>query len=59
MPGIVTHNLLAETVIKDLADGKLKAMIKANHHAFRLGVNGPNFLYFINSLPWSDQKVRK
>lgn len=59
MPGIITHNLLAETVIRDLTDDKLKAMIKANHHAFRLGVNGPDFLYFINSLPWSDQKVRK
>jgi len=58
MPSIITHTLMAEKVLRSLPDAELKTLINNNKQAFLLGVNGPDFLYFYDAMPWNDQKMR-
>ncbi|MPM24216.1 hypothetical protein SDC9_70697 [bioreactor metagenome] len=58
MPSIITHTLMAEKTLQELPTGPLKEAINANKEAFLLGANGPDYLYFYNALPWTDQKIR-
>lgn len=46
MPGFVTHELFGMDVFRRMADGNVKKYIQANVASFRLGLQGPDLLFY-------------
>lgn len=48
MPNIITHDLFCKEVLKEIQDDLLKSKIEKYMQEYRIGSNGPDFLFFHN-----------
>ncbi len=59
MPNIITHTIFCEEVRKEISNKKYKQMIENHYHEYRIGTNGPDFLFFYGFYPfWKKQDMR-
>lgn len=59
MPNILTHNLFAAEVQKELTDEKLREIIKAYPKEYTIGASGPDFFFYYDVFPWQNGKENK
>lgn len=59
MPSFVTHGLMALDVYNQIPTSRVKSAIKAHPSAFLLGSNGPDILFYYQSLPWQNAEKNK
>lgn len=56
MPNIITHTIFCEEVLKQITNQKYKQRIETYIEEYRIGTNGPDFLFFHNVFPlWKKQ----
>lgn len=59
MPNIITHTIFAEKVLETLSENKYKNIILNHKEEYRIGANGPDFLFFHNIFPlWKKQNKK-
>lgn len=46
MPGFVTHYVFGVNAYRQLDDKEIKRIIQTNHHAYSLGLQGPDLFYY-------------
>lgn len=59
MPNILTHALMANDVLQDLKDIKLKEIILKYPQVFSMATSGPDFLFYYKALPMQDATLGK
>lgn len=55
MPSIVTHYILAKEAILNMRS-HLSKLIEDHPKEFNIGSSGPDFFFYYNCLPWTNQK---
>lgn len=59
MPNIITHTIFCEEVLKEIKNKKYKTIIENHMHEYRIGTNGPDFLFFYGFYPfWKKQDMQ-
>lgn len=51
MPNIITHTIFSEEVLKTIKNKSYKQQIKKYKQLYRIGTNGPDFLFFHDVFP--------
>ncbi|TDW20832.1 zinc dependent phospholipase C [Breznakia blatticola] len=51
MPNLITHNIFCEEVLKDINNKKYRDIITSHMEEYRIGSNGPDFLFFHGVFP--------
>lgn len=52
MPCMITHKIFAEKTLLNLNKTDIVALIEKNAHLYYIGSNGPDILFYHNTLPW-------
>ena len=55
MPSLITHYIFADEAIKDM-NNHLSSIVKGHPKEFNIGSSGPDFFFYYNALPWTNQK---
>lgn len=56
MPNLITHAIFAQEVLKELPEGKYRKMMETFNNELMIGTNGPDFLFFYNTMPCLKKK---
>ena len=50
MPNIITHVIFAQEVYKQEKNAEIASIIERNSHLYAIGANGPDFLFFSQTM---------
>ena len=59
MPNILTHNLFAEDVLKEMEMSELSRLIQLYPKEYSIGASGPDFFFYYNVFPWQRASENK